>query len=638
MKKAKLLPKIKSPKDLKNLTEAELKQLAGEIRTLIIDVAAKNGGHLASSLGVVELTLGIHRALNCPEDKLVWDVGHQSYAHKIITGRKAKMYTIRQMNGLSGFPKRNESKYDTHDAGHASTSVGIALGYAKARDLKKQNHKVVAVIGDGSLTGGVAFEALNQAGQEKTDLMVIINDNEQSIAGNVGALSTYFNKIRLDPTYNRLRKYADDIIKNIPKFGKKLYEIDKQVRDGLKHMVAPNMIFEELGFKYFGPIDGHDVLAVENSIKLASLHPGPVMVHVSTKKGKGYDLAEQNSEKFHGVSAFNVKNGNATKINKTPSYTEVFGDALIKIAEKNKNIVAITAAMKSGTGLTKFADIYKDRFFDVGIAEQQAVTFATGLALGGSLPVVAIYSTFLQRAYDQLIHDVCMENVPVVFAIDRSGIVGEDGPTHHGVLDLAYLRAIPNIIVASPKDENELRDLLYSATQYKAPVAIRYPRGNGLGVQIRKNFKRIEIGQGEILAEGKDVLIIALGRMVEVARQSARFLKKKGINPSIINARFVKPLSEELLLDQIKKHKAIITVEESTLSGGLGSAILELMEKNNISRKIKRLGIPDNFIEHGKTEEILHKLNLNIEGISKAVESLLSKSHLQKEPDFVSSE
>lgn len=618
-----LLSKINNPSDLKKIKLNQLPQLSGELRDFIIKNVSKTGGHLASNLGVMELTLALHYVFNSPKDKIIWDVGHQCYTHKILTGRKDKFHTLRQHCGISGFPQRAESEHDVFGTGHASTSLSAALGFACARDFKKEKHKVIAVIGDGALTGGMAFEALNQAGALRRDLIVVLNDNKMSISKNVGALSSYLNRLVSDPRYNQLRAQARKFLSKWP-MGREAVKAVRRIESTIHAALGPSLLFEELGFKYIGPLDGHNINELITTFKNIREIGGPILVHVVTKKGKGCSYAEHDATKYHGITPFNIVNGE--KIEKKPkqiTYSEVFANTLIKLAKNDDKLVAITAAMPDGTGLVKFAKVFPERFFDVGICEQHAVTFAAGLAASGFKPVCAIYSTFLQRAYDQIIHDVALQKLPVIFAIDRGGIVGDDGPTHHGVFDISYLRYIPNMIVAAPKDENELQNLLKTACDYKlGPIAIRYPRGVGEGVEL-EDFKKIEIGKAEVLQEGKDLAIIAFGSMVYPALRVAKLLLEQGISAKVINARFVKPLDRQIILEAASCGK-ILTVEENSLSGGFGSAVLECLEQEKIKNlKIKRLGIPDEFIPHGDVKILKNNLGLDEKGIFKAAEELL---------------
>lgn len=597
----------------------ELRQLAAEIRELILTTVAANGGHLAPSLGTVELTLALYSVFDCDADKIVWDVGHQAYAHKILTGRRDKFHTLRKKDGLAGFPRRTESPYDAFGVGHASTSISAALGLLIAEELKKTFGKVVAVIGDGALTGGEAFEALNHAGQLRKKLLVILNDNEMSIAKNVGALSEYLSEIRLAPRYQRAKKDFEAFMKSLPlpDIGDKILQAAHSVRYGLKSAIMPGTIFEALGFTYLGPIDGHDIHAMQDIFSRVSVLEEPVLIHVHTTKGKGYVPAEKSPEKFHGVGKFDKATGEIFKKPSAPSYTEIFSRALLDCASVNEKIVAITAAMPSGTGLKAFAEKFPRKFFDVGIAEEHAVTLAAGMAAGGLRPVVAIYSTFIQRAYDQILHDVCLQNLPVIFCLDRAGLVGEDGATHHGVFDLAFLRTIPNMNILAPKDENELRRMLFAAVMRKFPVAIRYPRGAGLGVEVEEVPKSLSWGKAELVLKstGAEVSIFAVGSMVGVALAAAELLAGKNISANVVNARFVKPLDTELVESEAHAVKILATVEEGTLSGGFGSAVAEFLADKNISARLVRFGIGDGFIEHGGRAELLEMCGLTAEKI-----------------------
>jgi 1-deoxy-D-xylulose-5-phosphate synthase len=619
-----ILSKINEPRDLKKLNIRELTELAAEIREVIINTVSKTGGHLAPNLGVVELTIALHRALDCPKDKIVWDVGHQCYVHKLLTGRYHNFQTLRQYGGISGFPKRSESEFDIFDTGHASNSVSIALGLAEASRFNHEERVIVAVMGDGALTGGMAYEALNQVGHLGTKLIVILNDNEMSISCNVGAMSSYLARLRLDPTYNRISQEIETKIKKIPAIGEHLYAIGEHIKESFKALLVPGMIFEELGFKYIGPINGHNIEEIERSISLAKNVSKPVLLHVLTKKGLGYKPAEENPDRFHGTSPFIVETGEVKDKGAIPSYTKVFGHTLCDIARENEKIVAITAAMATGTGLDLFREEFPDRFYDVGIAEQHAVTFAAGLAVSGLLPVVAIYSTFLQRAYDQLIQDVCLQDLPVILAIDRAGIVGEDGPTHHGVFDLSYLRHMPGLVIMAPKDEGELRHMLYTATLIRRPVAIRYPRGAGVGADIKEKLKTVEIGKGEVLKQGEEVCLLAIGRMVGTASEAAELLERRGISTSVVNMRFVKPLDEEILRWAASSHPLVVTVEENSLIGGFGSGVLEFYEAENIPASVTRIGIPDEFVPHGSTRHLLTEIGLDAGGIAYTVSRKIS--------------
>lgn len=618
------LEKMVDPKELKRLNYADLNVLAEEIREMIIQTTSKTGGHLAPSLGVVELTLALHYYFNSPEDKIVWDVGHQSYAHKIITGRQEQFHTLRQYGGISGFPKRCESPHDIVDVGHTSTSISAALGLAQARDFQGGSNAVVAVIGDGALTGGMAFEALNHAGHLGTDMIVILNDNEMSISPNVGAMSKYLTKLRVDPTLHRVKDDLEFLLSKLPAIGGKVVRTIERLKDSLKYLVMSGILFEELGFTYLGPIDGHDIQHITETLKHAQQVKGPKLVHVITQKGKGYSPAEEHPDKFHGTGPFDIETGTIYKSAGPPKYTKVFSDTLIQIAEKDSKVVGITAAMPSGTGLDQFADVYPGRFFDVGIAEQHAITFSSGLAIGGMKPVAAIYSTFLQRAYDQIVHDVCMQNLPVFLAIDRAGLVGDDGETHHGLFDLAYLRSMPNMVVMAPSNENELQHMIYTALQQSGPTAVRYPRGASVGVPMDVELKELPIGKGHLIRAGNDVTIVAIGNMVEPAKEAAHELHQKGINVAVIDARFVKPLDEELILEWVQKTGHLITIEEHVLAGGFGSAILELLEKTDLQVKVRRMGVPDRFVRHGKQEILREEVGLTVENIVQQVMDILN--------------
>ncbi len=624
-----VLSKINGPADLKTLTHDELIALSNEIREYIIKVVSENGGHLAPNLGVVELTIALHYVLNSPEDKIIWDVSHQSYAHKILTGRKELFTTLRKFGGISGFTRREESEHDAYTAGHASTSIAYAMGLAKARDKKGGQETIVAVIGDGALTGGVSFEALNNLGHSKTRLIVIINDNEMSIAKNVGAMAGYLTRIRLDPAYNKLREEAEKVLKKIPGLGERVCHIGESIKESIKALVVPGMIFEELGLRYFGPIDGHNLERLIKAISLAKEINEPVVIHVITKKGKGFKPAETHPEKFHGSSPFEISTGEPKKKISSKTYTEVFGETLSRLADYDERIIGITAAMPSGTGLDIFQKSHPERFYDVGIAEQFAVSFAAGLASEGYRPVCAIYSTFLERAYDQVIQDVCLQELPVVFAIDRGGLVGEDGPTHHGAFDISYLRIIPNIIVAVPSDEMELSNILYSSLQWNKPCAIRYPRGAGTGIPIQKDWTYIEAGKGRFLEKGKDVAFIGIGKPVNEAIKAAQILEKRGISATVFDARFAKPLDRETILEIAKTHKLVVTIEDNVIAGGFGEGIISLLNDNSIKTKIINLGIPDMFVPHGTPEELYRLIGLDGESIALKVMDLFSKSEMK---------
>lgn len=596
--------------------------MAGEIRELILTTVAKNGGHLAPSLGTVELTLALYSVFDFSRDRLVWDVGHQAYTHKILTGRRDTFHTLRTLGGITGFPKRAESPFDSFGVGHASTSIGAALGLLIASELEHEERRIVAVIGDGALTGGMAFEALNHAGQLKKKLLVVLNDNEMSIDKNVGALSEYLSELRLKPQYHRAKKEFEDFVKNLPfrDIGEKILLASKSVRSGLKSAIVPGAIFEALGFTYLGPLDGHDIKTMRDIFSRVDVIETPVLIHVNTTKGKGYAPAEKSPEKFHGVGKFDKSTGILLKKKSPPSYTEIFSQAVIDCAARDEKIVAITAAMPSGTGLKKFAEKFPDRFFDVGIAEEHAVTLAAGMAAGGLKPIVAIYSTFFQRAYDQILHDVCLQNLPVILCLDRAGLVGEDGATHHGAFDLAYLRTIPNMQILAPKDENELRQMIFAAVKKNFPVAIRYPRGAGLGVAVKTEPKEISWGKAEVVEENPaaEVVIFAVGTMVKTSTEAAKLLREK-ISVEVVNARFVKPFDSELVRKSARTAKLLVTCEEGTLTGGFGSAVAEFLADEKISTPLLRLGIADKFIEQGTRTELLNMCGLTAEKISQRV-------------------
>ena len=620
-----LLNKIDSPKDIKNLNYDALKELAQEIRDYMIEVISKNGGHLAPNLGVVELTLALHKVFNCPKDKIIWDVGHQSYIHKIITGRREAFKTLRQYNGLSGFPKIQESEYDAFGTGHSSTSISAALGMAIARDLKGEDNEVIAVIGDGSMTGGMAYEALNNAGDLQKKLIIILNDNEMSIAKNVGAMSDYLYQLRTAKTYTRIKKDLEGWLKH-KNYGENIINIVRRVKGSVKYLLVPGSVFEHLGFKYYGPVDGHDLEHLVEVLEVAKATPGPVIIHVITKKGKGYEPAEKSPNKFHGTGPFDIATGKKiTKPSAPVTYTEVFGKTLVDIAKDDKKIVAITAAMPDGTGLNYFADAYPDRFFDVGIAEQHAVTAAAGMAAAGLHPVVAVYSTFMQRAFDSVLHDICMQNLPVVLGLDRAGLVGDDGYTHHGVFDYSYLRLMPQMTIMAPKDENELRHMLATAVNFNGPIALRYPRGSGLGVEITEPLHTLPIGKAEEIKTGSNVCLWAVGSMVDEAVKAAEALEEQGISAGLVNMRFVKPLDTELLVKTALQCKNIVTLEEGTVEGGAGSAVLEELNDNGLVGKVKvlNLGIPDKYIPHGDKKLLLRDIGLDHYSIVKRIAEFL---------------
>lgn len=613
------------PHDLKQLSPRDLDRLASEIREEIIRTVAKTGGHLASSLGAVDLAIALHAVLDSPRDKIIWDVGHQAYAHKIITGRRAVFGSLRQFGGISGFPRRDESPHDAFNTGHSSTSVSAALGMAKARDLKGEDFTVVAVIGDGSLTGGMSFEALNHAGHVKTDLIVVLNDNEMSISPNVGALASYLARIRTEPRLLKLRQDIERVLEGVPRIGRDLAESLRRLKGSVKYLVVPGMLFESLGFTYLGPLDGHDIPSVMRTIEDARAKGGPVLVHVVTKKGRGYAPAEKDPRRFHGVGKFDAASGELPRQPGPPTYTEVFGEALARFAADDARIVAITAAMPDGTGLDVFGRLHPDRFFDVGIAEQHAVTLAAGLASQGLVPVAAIYSTFLQRAYDQIVHDVALQGLHVVFAVDRAGLVGEDGPTHHGAFDLAYLRSVPGMTVMAPADEEELVAMLRAALLMDGPVAVRYPKSQGWGHAALRPPRPVERGRGVLVREGDDVAIVAIGSMVHPSLQAARILERRGVSAAVVNARFAKPLDEDLLLKVAGRCRRMVVVEEGTSLGGFGSGALETLARRGRggdALAFRHLALPDAFVQHGPREALLASCGLTPAHIAKAAMEL----------------
>lgn len=619
------LENINSPADLKGLSRSELPILAAEIRKVIIDVVSKNGGHLAPSLGTVELAIAIHFVFNAPADKIIWDVGHQSYAHKLLTGRRERFHTLRQFEGICGFTRMSESPYDAFSTGHSSTSISAGLGIACAKRLKNDKSKVVAVIGDGSMTAGLAYEGLNQAGDTNKNIIVILNDNDMSIARNVGALSSFLSRTFSAKYLQDFKKELGDFLKSLPKIGDDIYQFAKRSKESFKTFITPGMLFEAFNFEYFGPINGHNMnhlIDILNNIKCLN---EPVLLHVTTKKGKGYPPAEKNPVYFHGVECFNADTGESiNKEHSIPTYTQVFGETLLKMAKSDDRIIAVTAAMPEGTGLAKFAEAYPDRFFDVGIAEQHAVTFAAGLATEGFKPVVAIYSTFLQRAYDQILHDVCIEALPVVFAVDRGGIVGEDGATHNGAFDLSYLRSLPNMVIMAPKDENELCRMLTTSLAHNGPIAVRYPRGTGEGVKMENQDLPIPIGKGEVLKKGDDVLILAIGRSVIEALTAHSTLTEQGISATVVNCRFVKPLDADLIGALAKEIPRIVTVEENVRQGGFGSAVLECLNDKGITGfLLECIGIPDTFVEHGPQKVLRSKYGIDALAIVHAVKRLM---------------
>lgn len=621
-----LLNRIEKPEDVKALTVRELEQLASELRHFIIDTVSQNGGHLAPNLGTVELTLALYSGFSFPEDKLVWDVGHQAYTHKILTGRRDAFKTLRKKGGITGFPNRSESVYDAFGVGHASTSISAALGMALARDARGEKNQVIAVIGDGALTGGESFEALNNAGDLGTKLIVILNDNEMSIDANVGAMSEYLSRIRIAPQYARAKRDMGSLLMSIPHIGDKVYKTASHLKDGVRSVLVPGSLFEEMGFHYIGPIDGHNIGLLEEVLASAKEMEGPVLIHIHTVKGKGYKPAEQAPDKFHGVGCFDPSTGkSAKKAGCAPSYTSVFSKALIDLAKDRPDILAITAAMPSGTGLKAFGQAYPKRFFDVGIAEEHAMTLAAGMAAAGMHPVIALYSTFAQRAYDQLIHDVCLQNLPVTLCLDRAGLVGEDGPTHHGVFDLSYLRQMPNMCVMAPKDEEELRHMLATAIAIEGPAAVRYPRGAGLGVPLTDSLETLPVGKAEVLQEEGDIAFLAVGTMVEKAKEAAAILKEEGIEAAVVNMRFIKPLDTELLGEMARTKKLLITAEENVLAGGFGSAVAEYLADHGLEVPLLRFGIPDRFIEQGTRRELLSLCGLQPDEMAERIRERLSQ-------------
>ncbi|MFZ1081180.1 MAG: 1-deoxy-D-xylulose-5-phosphate synthase [Candidatus Kryptoniota bacterium] len=619
----KYLYSINSPADIRKLKVNELKVLAQEIREFLIDTIAQIGGHLGASLGSVELTLALHYVFNTPEDKLLWDVGHQGYIHKIITGRRDNFQTMRQFHGISGFLKRSESPYDVFGAGHASTSISAALGIATARDFMDEKFKVIAVIGDGAMTGGMAYEAMNNTGLLKKNLIVVLNDNRMSIAPNVWAISNYFSSITATGAYNKFKSNVWEIAGKLDSVGDRIRRVAGRLETGMKAVVTPGMLFEALGFRYFGPFNGHNVAQLVKTFREVKDLKGALLVHVTTEKGKGYLPAEEDKQKLHGVAAFDKVTGTQFKKDGPPALTKVFGEALVEIARKNKKVVGVTAAMPDGTGLNILQKELPDRFFDVGIAEQHAVTFCAGMATEGYVPVAAIYSTFLQRAFDQIIHDVALQHLHVVFVLDRGGLVGADGPTHHGAFDLTYLRLVPGMVIMAPKDEIELRDMLLTAVNHKdGPVAVRYPRGNALGLP-RKEMEQIPIGKGELLRGGSDVAILAIGIMVQHAMKAAEILDKEGINAEVINMRFVKPIDAGLLEETAEKFNHIVTIEDNTVKGGFGSAVLECLQEIGKPCHVLNLGLPDAFVEHGTPQQLYELVGLHPEGIANDVVKFL---------------
>jgi 1-deoxy-D-xylulose-5-phosphate synthase len=616
-----LLKTIHSPADLKRLSIEELETLTAEIRQYIIEVVSKRGGHLASSLGCVEITLALHHVFDSPRDKIIWDVGHQSYAHKIVTGRREAFVNLRTRGGISGFPSITESEHDMFGAGHASTAISAALGFAVARDLRGEDYFVIGVVGDGALTGGMSFEGINHAGHlKKNRFIIVLNDNEMSISRNVGALARYLTKITTKKLYLQLEADVWELLGRIPTLGGKARKLAGRIKESIKNLVVPTILFEELGFRYLGPLDGHNIHQLVETFSDLHQVPGPVLVHVVTKKGKGYTFAENNAEKYHGIGSFYKTTGNSRVNSANVKYSDIYGETITELARRDRGLVAITAAMTEGTGLTKFSQEFPERFFDVGISEQHAVTFAAALSRAGMKPFVSIYSTFLQRSFDQIIHDVALQNLPVRFALDRAGIVGEDGPTHHGAFDLSYLRMIPSIVLMTPRDENELRRMLLTALEYThGPIAVRFPRGAVVGVEMDEEIDTIQIGTGEMLREGSDAALFAVGTMVRAAAEAAGILADEGFSVAVVDARFIKPLDEDLLCGCARSGLPVFTCEENMSAGGFGDAVAEMLESKAMRNRLVRIGIPDQFVQHGRREELLDEVGLSPKKIAAAV-------------------
>lgn len=623
--KYKFLFNINSPADIRNFQMPELKVLCQEIRDYLIDVVSKIGGHFGGGLGAVELTVALHKVFNTPDDLIVWDTGHQAYPHKVLTGRRDELASIRQFHGISGFLKRTESEYDAFGAGHASTSISAALGMAAARDLNKANKKVVAIIGDGAMTGGMAYEAMNNAGVLKSNLIVVLNDNNMSITSNVWQFSNYFTEMIAHPDYNKLKASVWDLTGKLGQGGDRLRKMAARLENGLKAVLTPGMLFEALGFRYFGPVNGHNVAQLVKIFEQVKNLNGPILVHALTQKGKGYKPAEEDVQRLHASTPFDKVTGQAfKKAGAAPSYTKIFGEALVEIARENPKVVGVTAAMPDGTGLDFLQKEFPKRYFDVGIAEEHAITFAAGMATQGIIPVVAVYSTFLQRAFDQIVHDVSLQHLHVVFVLDRAGLVGADGPTHHGAFDLSYLRLIPDMVIMAPKDEAELRNMIFTATEYKdGPVAIRYPRGNALGVPLKKDFEAIPIGRAEQLTKGQDCCLLAVGSMVDYSLKASEMLAQEGIQSEVINLRFIKPLDTDMLDEIASRHSKIITLEENSIAGGFGSAVAEYFIDKNYKNDILRIAIPDKFIDHGTQAELHRMLEMDAQGIAGKVKLFL---------------
>lgn len=617
------LDQIRGPDDLRALSHPQLETLSQEIRERIIQVVARNGGHLASNLGIVELTLAMHRVFQSPRDQFIFDVGHQCYVHKLVTGRVEQFPTLRTLGGLAGFPKVSESPHDVFDTGHSSTSLSAAVGLTIANEHFSRSGKVVVLLGDGAMGAGMIFEAMNHIGHRRSNLVVILNDNEMSISPNVGAMARYLHKIRLEPYYTTPKDYLAYVVKQIPGFGSRLYHVLSRIEGSLKYLLTPGILFEEFGFKYLGPIDGYDFTVLERTLTYAAHREGPVLVHVKTQKGRGYSPAQERLPVFHGVGPFEIETGEVKRSTAPTSYTAVFGETMVKMGHQNRNIVAITAAMKEGTGLVDFSARFPDRFFDVGIAEQHAVTCAAGMARGGLRPVVAIYSTFMQRAYDQILHDVALMNLPVMFCLDRGGLVGEDGPTHHGVFDLAFLRSIPRLTIMAPKDELEMARMMWFGATLNGPVALRFPRGPGVGARAKSPTTALQIGKAEICRDGSDVAIWALGSMLYPALEAAEELAQQGVEATVINPRFLKPLDTECLTDMLRRKMPLVTIEEGNLPGGFGSAVAEAAVDLGFSPRLLRIGLPDEFVCQGSPTELRALQGLDPSGIVKRVTAWL---------------
>jgi 1-deoxy-D-xylulose-5-phosphate synthase len=633
-KKYEFLDRVNVPADLRGFSVQELKGLCADVREYLIHVVSQTGGHLGAGLGSVELAVACHYVFNTPDDKLVWDVGHQAYPHKILTGRKEFLSSIRQYHGLSGFLKRSESEYDVFGAGHASTAISASLGMVAARELTGERYHVVSVVGDGAMTGGMAYEGMNNAGMMKKDLIVILNDNNMSIAPNVWAISDYFTQLISNPSYNKFKSHVYQLTGKLDTFGDRIRGVAARVEEGIKVIITPGMLFEALGFRYFGPVNGHNIAKLVHLLRDVKNYPGPILVHVITQKGKGYKPAEDHVQRLHGVTPFDKVTGLATarKTQGPPAYTTVFGKAMVELAKQDERIVGITAAMPDGTGLDHLQKELPSRFYDVGIAEQHGVTFAAGLATQGCKPVVAVYSTFLQRAFDQIIHDVALQHLPVVFVLDRAGLVGADGPTHHGIFDLSYLRLIPGMIIMAPSDESELRDMLYTALQQKdGPVAVRYPRGNGVGVPLKAGFSEVPIGMGQIVREGHDVAVLTVGPLLHNALKAAGELEKQRISAEIVNMRFVKPLDASLLDALSSRFSTIVTIEDNTISGGFGSAVNEYFSQRQQRPAVYRHGISDRFVDHGTPDELYKEVGLDPEGIARFIRTALGENRTPEE-------